>query len=79
MKRRRRDTVGKRIVLAVVCPVPEDLPDGSRWAKLKAIGIALSETVRDGKLCHEVRYYILSKYLPGRGFAEAVRVTTGRY
>jgi predicted transposase YbfD/YdcC len=57
----------------VVCPVPEDLPDGSRWAKLKAIGIALSETERDGKLCHEVRYYILSKYLSGRGFAEAVR------
>ncbi len=57
----------------VVCPIPDDLPDGSCWAKLKAIGIALSETVRDGKLCHEVRYYILSKYLSGRGFAEAVR------
>jgi len=57
----------------VVCPIPENLPDGSRWAKLKAIGIALSETHRDGKLCHEVRYYILSKYLSARGFAEAVR------
>ena len=73
MKRRRRDTVGKRIVLTLSVPYREDLPDGSRWAKLKAIGIALSETVRDGKLCHEVRYYILSKYLSGRGFAEAVR------
>jgi predicted transposase YbfD/YdcC len=57
----------------VVCPVPANLPDGSRWAKLKAIGIALSETQRDGKLCNEVRYYILSRYLSGRGFAEAVR------
>jgi predicted transposase YbfD/YdcC len=56
-----------------VCPVPEDLPDGSRWAKLKAIGIAVSETKRDGKTCNEVRYYILSKYLSGSGFAEAVR------
>lgn len=56
-----------------VCPVPEDLPDGSRWKNLKAIGIALSETLRDGKLCNEVRYYILSKYLSGRRFAEAVR------
>jgi predicted transposase YbfD/YdcC len=56
-----------------VCPVPEDLPDGSRWAKLKAIGMAVSETQRDGKICNEVRYYILSKYLSGRGFAEAVR------
>jgi len=57
----------------VVCSVPEDLPDGLRWAKLKAIGIAISETQRDGKLCNEVRYYILSRYLSGRGFAEAVR------
>jgi predicted transposase YbfD/YdcC len=61
----------------VVCPIPDDLPDGSRWAKLKAIGIALSETRRDGKLCNEVRYYILSKYLSGRGFAEAVRAHWG--
>ena len=56
-----------------VCPVPDDLPDGSRWAKLKAIGIAISDTLRDGKDCNEVRYYILSKYLSGRRFAEAVR------
>lgn len=56
-----------------VCPVPDDLPDRSRWVGLKAIGIAISETQRDGKLCNEVRYYILSKYLSGRRFAEAVR------
>ena len=57
----------------IVCPVPDDLPDGSRWTKLKAIGIAISDTQRDGKNCCEVRYYILSRYLSGRGFAEAVR------
>ena len=56
-----------------VCPVPENLPDRSRWAHLKAIGIAMSNTQRDGKDCNEVRYYILSKYLSGRRFAEAVR------
>jgi predicted transposase YbfD/YdcC len=56
-----------------VCPVPDDLPDRSRWAELKAIGIAISNTQRDGKDCNEVRYYILSKYLSGRRFAEAVR------
>jgi predicted transposase YbfD/YdcC len=56
-----------------VCPVPDDLPDRSRWANLKAIGIALSNTQRDGKDCNEVRYYILSKYLSARRFAEAVR------
>ena len=56
-----------------ICPVPDNLPDGSRWAKLKAIGIAVNNTQRDGRDCNEVRYYILSKYLSGRRFAEAVR------
>jgi predicted transposase YbfD/YdcC len=56
-----------------LCPVPEGLPDASRWAKLKAIGIAISTTERNGKECNEVRYYILSKYLSARRFAQAVR------
>jgi predicted transposase YbfD/YdcC len=56
-----------------LCPVPEDLPDRSRWAHLKAIGIAISNTQRNGEDCNEVRYYILSKYLAARRFAEAVR------
>ena len=56
-----------------VCPVPDNLPDRIRWRNLKAIGIAISHTKRDGKDCDEIRYYILSKYLAGRRFAEAVR------
>jgi predicted transposase YbfD/YdcC len=56
-----------------ICPVPEDLPDRSRWAHLKAIGIAISNTQRDGKDCNEVRYYLLSKYVAARRFAAAVR------
>jgi predicted transposase YbfD/YdcC len=56
-----------------LCPVPDDLPDRSRWTNLAAIGIALSNTQRNGKDCYEVRYYILSRYLSGRRFAEAVR------
>ena len=56
-----------------ICPVPEDLPDRDRWPGLKAIGIAVGNTQRNGKDCNEVRYYILSKYLSGRRFAEAVR------
>jgi predicted transposase YbfD/YdcC len=56
-----------------LCPVPDDLPDRDRWKHLRAIGMALSCTHRDGKDCYEVRYYILSKYLSGRRFAEAVR------
>jgi predicted transposase YbfD/YdcC len=57
----------------LICPVPEDLPDRSRWAHLKAIGMTINNTQRDGKDCTEIRYYILSKYLSGRRFAEAVR------
>ena len=34
-----------------ICPVPEDLPDRSRWVGLKAIGIVISSTQRDGKDC----------------------------
>ena len=56
-----------------ICPVPDDLPGKARWPKLKAIGIAISHTKRDGKDCYAVRYYILSKYVSGKRFAEAVR------
>ncbi len=56
-----------------ICPVPKDLPDRSRWAHIRAIGITISITQRDGKDCVAVRYYILSKYIAARRFAEAVR------
>ena len=56
-----------------ICPLPEDLPDRSRWSGLKAIGIVISGTRRNGKDCGDVRYYILSKYLAAQRFAEAVR------
>jgi len=49
------------------------LPDLDRWPNLKAIGIATHSSIRDGKDTHEVRYYILSKYLAGKKFAKAVR------
>jgi predicted transposase YbfD/YdcC len=57
----------------VVCPVPEDLPDRERWAHLKAIGVAMNITYRDGKECSEARYYILSRKLSAKRFAEASR------
>lgn len=56
-----------------ICPLPEDLPDGHRWANLAAIGVAISDTTRGDKECHEARFYILSKKLSGRRFAAAVR------
>jgi predicted transposase YbfD/YdcC len=56
-----------------VCPVPRDLPDRQRWPQLAAIGMAINESVRDGKECREERYYILSKHLTAQQFAAAVR------
>jgi predicted transposase YbfD/YdcC len=59
--------------LYFICPVPEDLPDRERWPGLKAIGMTVANIQRDGKECNDVRYYILSQYVAGRRFAEAVR------
>lgn len=56
-----------------VCPVPAELPGRDRWPGLKAIGVAISSTQRDGKDCNEVRYYILSRQMSARDFARAVR------
>ena len=62
-----------------LCPVPKDLPDRSRWAHLRAIGITVNITRRDGKDCVDVRYAILSQYISARRLAEAVRGRWGIY
>ena len=49
------------------------MPDRSRWPGLKAIGVAINVTERDGKTVGENRYYILSKFVAASRFAEAVR------
>ena len=56
-----------------VCDAPEELPDRGRWAKLKRIGMAISDTVRSGKPCDEVRIYIMSRKMSARSFGAAVR------
>ena len=56
-----------------VCDAPDALPDRGRWKGLKRIGAAASDTVRGGKPCDDVRYYILSKKLSARSFVAAVR------
>jgi predicted transposase YbfD/YdcC len=56
-----------------LCRVPANLADAARWPGLKAIGMVISITMRDGKECTDVRYYILSKHLSARQFAGAVR------
>jgi predicted transposase YbfD/YdcC len=47
----------------MICPVPKDLPDRSRWTGLKAIGVVISDAQRDGKRVGENRYYIVSKFV----------------
>jgi predicted transposase YbfD/YdcC len=56
-----------------VCDVPDDLPGRGRWKGLKRIGIATSDTVRNGEPADDVRYYILSKRMTARSFGAAVR------
>ena len=56
-----------------VCDVPETLPDAHRWKGLVQIGMAVSDTIRSGKPCDDVRYYILSKRMTARRFGTLVR------
>ncbi len=60
-----------------VLDVPPDLPDAARWKGLKQIGAAISDTIRDGKPCDDVRYYILSRTLTARRFGTLVRSRWG--
>jgi predicted transposase YbfD/YdcC len=59
--------------LYYICPAPKDLRDKERWRNLRAIGLAVNKTIRNGKECIESRYYIVSKFLSAKRFAEAVR------
>ena len=56
-----------------VCDAPLGLPDRDRWPELKAIGMTINSTFRDGKESVEARYYILSRRLTAKQFGEAVR------
>ena len=56
-----------------VCAVPDDLPDRSQWPQLRAIGMTVNHTIRDGQETIEGRYYILSRKLTAKQFGAAVR------
>jgi predicted transposase YbfD/YdcC len=53
--------------------IPDDESVFSQWPGLRAIGMAIRVTEKDGKTTEDVRYYIVSAYLSGRRFAQAVR------
>jgi predicted transposase YbfD/YdcC len=53
---------------------PRDFALKSEWPWVKAIGYALRVTqYADGREADETRFYILSRYLSGKRFSEAVR------
>ena len=56
-----------------VCDIPDELPDASRRAGLKRIGVAISDTIRSGKPCDDVRYHISSRKMSAKNFGAAVR------
>jgi predicted transposase YbfD/YdcC len=54
--------------------VPPDFAVKKEWPWVKAIGFSVRITRHaDGRETDEVRYYILSRYLSGKRFSEAVR------
>ena len=54
--------------------IPPDFPLKQEWPTIKAIGYSLRITrTPDGREVDEVRFYILSRYLSGKRFSEAVR------
>ena len=57
----------------LVTPLPDDFPEASRWKNLRALGIAINNTQRNGKLSTEVRYYILDKYISAKRFGGFTR------
>jgi predicted transposase YbfD/YdcC len=53
---------------------PRDFTSAEEWPWVKAIGYAIRLTRQaDGRETSEVRYYVCSRYLSGKRFAEAVR------
>ncbi|MFO0930928.1 MAG: ISAs1 family transposase [Gemmataceae bacterium] len=54
--------------------VPADFALKKEWPQVKAIGYSVRVSKHaDGRETDEVRYYILSRYLSGKRFSEAVR------
>ena len=55
-------------------PTPHDFPPAEDWPEIKAIGYAIRLTQHaDGRESCDTRYYVCSRYLSGKRFAEAVR------
>lgn len=57
-----------------IARIPKGFAPANDWPQVKAIGYAMRWTTHaDGTQTSEVRYYICTRYLSGKRFAEAVR------
>ncbi|MDZ7617783.1 MAG: ISAs1 family transposase, partial [Patescibacteria group bacterium] len=57
-----------------LAPLPDGFACQSQWPSVKAIGMAIRITEkRDGTTTKDVRYFIVSRYLSGKQFAQSVR------
>ncbi len=58
----------------VLVKLPKECPFSDAWAGIQAVGMAVrTSTKPDGTSTCDVRYYIVSRFLSGKRFAEAVR------
>ena len=58
----------------VLAKLPRNFPLKDQWPGIKAVGMAVRVTEkRDGTTNGDVRYFICSRYLRGKRFAQAVR------
>ncbi len=58
----------------VLVKIPANFPLRKEWPSVKAVGMAVRTTVSsDGNTSGDVRYFIASRFLSGKRFAQAVR------
>ncbi len=58
----------------VLVKIPENFPLSKEWPSVRAVGMAVRTTVsNDGTTSCDVRYFIASRFLSGKRFAQAVR------
>jgi len=58
----------------VLAKIPRDFPLKKQWPGIKAVGVAVRITEKsDGTTSGDTRYFISSRYLSGKRFAQAVR------
>ena len=56
-----------------ICSVTKSVKNLERWYHVRAIGMSTNVTVRNGNEHTEIRYYIVTRYVSGERFANAVR------